>query len=110
MRKEGGFKMKKERNEFGLLVMEMAVYVFEMIFAAAAIVGVLYVIGAVGDLLEGFISMGTGLFLIFTFIGWLLYMQFRPDDKAHRRAQGHYVKRPAINQPSCELVRVYSSK
>ena len=102
--------MKKERNEFGLLVTEMAVCVFEIIFAAAAIVGVLYVIGAVGDLLEGFISMGTGLFLIFTFIGWLLYMQFRPDDKEQRRAQSHYVKRASINQPSCELVRVYSSK
>lgn len=68
--------MKKERNEWTMLALELLFFAAKLALAAGALIGALYVIGCVVEALSGFVSLGAGMLLLFAFIFGALYFDF----------------------------------
>ena len=103
-------KMKKEKDLFGLLIRDIAAYAAEIIIAACSIIGILYGVSLIAELLCGILTIEMGLFIFFTIAGLALYIDFRPEKKNARSRQGNTQPHPAVKASSNRMLRVYSAK
>ncbi len=101
--------MKKEKSLFGMFMRDLAYYAAEIALVAGAIIGILYVVNLLAECLRSFITVESGLLVLFSIAGSALYIDFRPEIKPARGRRGESHLR-SVRASSNKLVRTCSSK
>ena len=93
--------MKENRNELAMLVGEALLFVIRVLFCAAALIGVVYVIGYIVECFSGIITLSAGMFVIMTIAGLTIYHDYRPQRRQNTGRKYCELRRPE----RCELCR-----
>ena len=103
-------KRKNQDNYFVVLLTEICVFAAEILAAAGLIVGFLYGVSFIAEILSSFVTVEMGLFVFFTIAGLALYIDFRPEKRRRESRRGRCHSRPAVGSASGRMLKVYSAK
>ena len=102
--------MKKKRSIAGMLILELAVGAAEIALVGAAVFGALYAIGLFAEIFDGFVTVSSAVFVLFTIAGVLLYCDFRPSETKNPSVKRTTDRKSVCGMSERKAIRAYSAR